>query len=90
MPDDLVAAAIARQEALERVSKAAQRRELAEADYRAARHKIDLKLGEVIKGAFKVGATAPQISRACNLSLPRVYQLRNLYRDHIAQEFAHD
>lgn len=89
MAGDLVPAAIAKEEALERVTKAMARRVLADEDWKRTRHKIDLKLGEQIKGCFKVGLTASQISRAIDLSVPRIYQLRNLYREHIDQEHAH-
>ncbi len=87
MPDKLVAEAIAREEALERVAKAANRRKLAEEDHRKAKEKIDLKLGEMIKAGFKSGLTARQMSREIGLSIPRIYQLRNIYQAHIDAEF---
>lgn len=89
MASDLVPAAIAKEEALERVAKTAQRRELARTDHAKNMASIDLKLGGAITGGFKVGLTASQIARECGLSVPRVYQLRNLYREHIDQEHAH-
>lgn len=87
MADKLVAEAIAREEAMERVAKAAQRRNLAEEDHKKNRHKIDLKLGEQINGGFKVGLTAKQMSREIGLSEPRIYQLRDIYRKHRDAEF---
>lgn len=87
MADKLVAEAIAREEAMERVVKASQRRDLAEDDHKKTRHKINLKLGEQINAAFKVGLTAKQMSREIGISVPRVYQLRNLYRAHRDAEF---
>lgn len=84
---ELVASAIAKEEALERVVKAYQRRVLADADYAKRRHQIDLKLGEQFKSAMKTGLTAKQISRAIGLSIPRIYQLRNLYNVHLSEEF---
>lgn len=87
MPDKLVAEAIAREEALERVIKVGQRRSLADEDARKNRHKIDLKLGEQFKAGFKVGLSAKQMGESIGMSVPRVYQLRNLYQDHIDTEF---
>ena len=83
----LVALAIEQEEALERVAKVAQRRQLAEEDAKNNRRKIDLKMGEQIKAAFKVGLTAAQISREAKISVPRVYQLRNMYQAHLNQEY---
>lgn len=83
-----MAMAIAREEALERVAKVAQRRERAKEDYRIAAAKIDLKIGEQIKAAFKTGLTASQIARRANLSVPRIYQLRNDWVRHLDAEYA--
>lgn len=83
----LVNSAIAQEEALERAAKTAQRRQLAKKDWDTARHKIDLKLGEHIKGCFKTGLEVRQIAREIGLSAPRVYQLRDLYQKHLDEEY---
>jgi DNA-directed RNA polymerase specialized sigma subunit len=90
LASNLVAEAIAREEALERVIKTANRRVLADEDARKTRRTIDLKLGEQIKAAFKVGLTAKQMSDAIGLSVPRIYQLRQEYREHLTEEFGSD
>lgn len=86
MPDEMVTEAIAREEALERVVKTANRRKLAEEDHKRNRHKIDLKLGEQFKAGFRAGLTAKQMGRRIGMSVPRVYQLRDLYQRHIDEE----
>lgn len=85
-----MAGAIAREEALERIAKTGSRRSLAEEDHKKTRHKIDLKLGEQFKAGFKIGLTAKQMGEEIGMSVPRVYQLRNLYQKYIDEEFGRD
>lgn len=88
MAGNMVTNAVAKEEALERVAKAMRRRVLADEDWRKRRATIDLKLGEQIKGAFKVGLTAKQLSREIGLSVPRIYQLRDLYTRYLDEQFS--